>query len=456
MSEHSATTGSGPQEMAGRRVLVIGLGRFGGGVGVTRWLVSQGARVTVTDLASAEALADSVRAIADLGVEYRLGGHDLNDLEGVDLVVVNPAVDKKRSPFFQEVIRRGIPWTTEINLFCQRCPAPIVGVTGSYGKSTTSAMLAHALRIWGETDEGPYGKIHLGGNIGGSLLTDLDRVRPADLVVLEFSNAQLEDLPRIHWAPPIAVILNLCPHHLDRYGDFAGYAAAKLNICRDPNRASQVFIGDVDEAAEMMLPRWLRDRPGRLRRIAAPNPPIKLRIPGQHNQANAAAVLAVGTYLGARDSLIREALHSFAGLSHRLEHVRTLNAVDYFNDSKSTSPASVLAAVHALVQRMVVIVGGERKNTPLDAWAEQMVQRAKAVICTGESGPAFAAAVRAADIEGRVATREAASLDEAVRLARSHARDGDVVLFSPGAPSFDQYANFAERGQHFQEIVQSL
>ena len=457
MTTSSSAMAENIAQLAGVGVLVVGLGRFGGGVGVTSWLASQGAVVTVSDQAGPDQLAESVQAITDLDIRLHLGGHDPHDLDGTDLVIVNPAVDKLRSAFFQQIVRRQIPWTTEINLFCERCPATIIGITGSYGKSTTCAMLAAVLRAWCRDGQTPHTGVYLGGNIGRSLLTELPKIRPTDLVVLELSNAQLEDLPRIPWAPPIAVINNLFPHHLDRYGGFEGYVAAKLNITRDPQPASRVFIGQLHPAAGPIVDHLLTGESGRVTRVTQAHPPIELRVPGEHNQANATCVLAVCGHLGVDEALVREMLGTFRGLPHRLEFVRTIAGVDYYNDSKSTSLAATVTAVKSLRQPIVAIVGGKNQEVALDEWAATIIPDTRLVICTGESGPAFAKALRsAARAENSAAIRETKDLIQAVRLAHARAEAGDAVLFSPGAPSFDRYANFADRGQHFRNVVEAL
>jgi UDP-N-acetylmuramoylalanine--D-glutamate ligase len=504
VSEKPTNQVTNPPDVAGLRVLVVGLGRFGGGVGVTRWLISQGASVTVTDLASRDQLADSIAQIADLDVNWRLGGHDPADLDAIDLAVVNPAVNKVESEFFQTLVRRRIPYTTEMNLFCERCPAPIIGVTGSYGKSTTCEMLAAALRACRRSRSVDYTGVHLGGNIGRSLLTDLSDILPSDQVILEMSNAQLEDLPMIHWAPRIAVITNLSPHHLNRYDSYEAYLTAKLNIIGTPHRTSTVVIGDIDSPAEDVLCRVVPDHEARVTRIVEPHPPVELCIPGAHNRANAACVLTVCQQLGLDEGVVREALQSFAGLPHRLEFVRTIDGVDYYNDSKSTSPAATVKAVESFDRPIVAIVGGQnietskrrnvetskhqnvetskRRNvktsslrdpgapgsTPghfdfstfglLDFSSVHTLTRAsRAVICTGQSGPIFAAALRE-ETQGKSTCRicEAEDLEDALNLAHSYTQPGDVVLFSPGAPSFDRYANFAARGRHFVDLVNAL
>ena len=458
-----------PRSPAGRRVLVVGLGRFGGGVGVTRWLASRGAIVTVTDQATHEALAESVAAVADLPVALHLGGHDEGDLDTADLVIINPAVNKSTSAFFQAVVRRGIQWTTEMNLFCERCPAKVLGVTGSYGKSTTCAMLAEAMEACRRAGEASYTGVHLGGNIGRSLLNELPNIHETDWVVLEMSNAQLEDLPQIHWAPDVAVITNLFPHHLDRYSCFAEYAGAKLNITRHPDGRSKIVVGELHPVAEDMLMDVIADRRDRVIRVPSPDPAIELKVPGDHNQRNAACVLMVCRILGLNELIVRDALHDFRGLPHRLEFVRNLDGVDYYNDSKSTAPTATVIALEALRRPTVAIIGGQRKDVSLDECAIYLARYCRVLIGMGESGPDFADAVKTVACASSSEPPHSCggffddmnvhiveALPDAVRLARAEAKPGEVVLFSPGAPSFDQYANFTARGRHFTDLVNVL
>jgi len=474
-----------PSSLSGRRVLVVGLGRFGGGAGVTRWLASQSAVVTVTDLAALAELTESAAAIADLPVTLHLGGHDEGDLDTTDLVIINPAVHKSASAFFQAVVRRGIPWTTEMNLFCERCPARVIVITGSYGKSTTCAMLAEALEACRLAGGATYTGVHLGGNIGRSLLIDLPNIRETDWVVLEMSNAQLEDLPHIHWAPDIAAITNLFPHHLDRYPSFTDYANAKLNIIRHPGKTSKVVVGELHPEAEGLLWELVADRPDRVIRVPSLDSTSQLKVPGGHNQRNAACVLTVCHLLGLNEAVVRDALREFSGLPHRLEFVRTLDNVDYYNDSKSTAPAATVIALEAIISsprpepralaraespgKIIAIVGGQRKDVSLLECAKALAQHCRLVICTGESGLDFSEAVKTtagapssmppssgSGLVGSPSAYTVHELPEAVSLARREAKPGEVILFSPGAPSFDQYANFTERGRHFAELVKAL
>lgn len=443
----------------GVRVLVVGLGRFGGGVGVTRWLADQGAYVTVTDRADADSLAESIAALGDrTRINLHLGGHDPGELLNTELVIINPAVQKSRSELFRAVVARGIPWTTELNLFCERCPAAVIGVTGSYGKSTTCAMLAHVLEMAVAERACPFTGVHLGGNIGRSLLPELPRISPTDVVVLEMSNAQLEDLPRIAWWPRLAAITNLHPHHLDRYDHYSEYVTAKLNIIGPPDRTEYVVAGDLDADAESAMSRRIRPDDSRLSRIERSTLPFELRVPGRHNQINAAAVMTIGHLVGLRDGLVRAFLRGFPGLPHRLEHVGERNGVKYCNDSKSTAPAATVQAVEALEPPIIVLIGGQsKKDVPLDDLARVLVRTCRMMIGFGEAGPAFIGAIgQTACAEVQARTRVAETLEDAFRLAVDHAEPGDTVLLSPGTPSFDAYANYTQRGRHFTALVQTL
>ncbi len=227
-----------PDDLAGMRVTVVGLGRFGGGVGVTKWLGRQGALVTVSDQAPAESLAESVGQLAGCDVTLHFGGHDEADFLDADLLVVNPAVAKD-SPLLAAAAEAGVPRTSEINLFLQRCCAPVIGVTGSVGKSTTTAMI-------GEILAGRF-TTHVGGNIGGSLLDALEDIRPDHVVVAELSSFQLEDLPLVGTGPHVAVVTNIQPNHLDRHGTMDAYVDAKKNIFAYQKPGDVLVLNSADE-----------------------------------------------------------------------------------------------------------------------------------------------------------------------------------------------------------------
>lgn len=447
-------------DMTGRSALVVGLGRFGGGVGVARWLAEQGAKVTVTDQATEEALRESVAALKGLPIRWRLGGHSEDDLAGIDLAVINPAVDKIRSTFYGTLASRHVPWTTELNLFCERCPARVIGITGSYGKSTTCAMLDEVLRH-ARAVLGPaagYGQVFLGGNIGRSLLGDLPRMQKADWVVLEVSSAQLEDTRRVGWTPDIAVITNLYPQHLDRHGSFEAYARAKFNILRTSSAqdTQPLIVGPMTAPADA----WLAGtrRQGWIHPNKEGSADVRLAVPGEHNRANAAVVLAVVDVLGLPRSVAEDALAAFRGLPHRLELLGHWGPVKVYNDSKSTAPAATLRALMAVEGCVLLIVGGKRKDVDWDELAAEAVRRCGHVICMGEAGPEVAGRFRSAarGLASAAGIHHVADVPAAVRRAAELSSDADAVLFSPGAQSFDAYRNYVERGLHFSALAMEV
>lgn len=456
-----------------KRVVVAGLGRFGGGIGVTRWLCTQGARVVVTDRASRDDLSASITALEGLPVEYQLGGHDESALDHCDLLSVSPAVDKARSEFFQAAVLRGVPWTSEMNLFLERCPARLVGITGTVGKSTTTAMLGNILDAVKVMPSWSQGRVWLGGNIGKSLLDDLPAMQPNDVVVLELSSFQLEDAAAIRKSPDIALITNIRDNHLDRHGTMASYASAKANIFRFQNEDGCIVLPSGEQLppelddARSRLPRWeygveSNGRTIRIERVAAEGrraysvPGIALAVPGLHNLLNAAAALTLAQILDVPDDIAVKALASFTGLPHRLEFVREFEGVRYYNDSKATTPEAAITALRAFDRPVVMIVGGSDKGASFSNLAAELVDRAKAVVCLGATRERIATEFDAA-VQSRNGPKPqkvcAVEFAEAVSTARRLARPGDVVLLSPACASFDMFKNYEKRGDTFRSIV---
>lgn len=436
-----------------KRVIVMGLGRFGGGVGAARWLAEQGARVLVSDLATEARLADSVRKLEGLPIEFHLGGHHVADLDGADLLVVNPAVDKSKSDFVKAAIARNIALSSEMNLFFERCPAKIIGVTGTVGKSTTTAMIFDVLYAELKHLKGSPNNVWLGGNIGDSLLPDLHRIAPQDYVVLELSSFQLEDLAPLHTSPHIAVLTNLTPHHLERHGDFESYIRAKAGLFAYQTPGDFAVVSE--QAAAV-----LRDHvpiPDGIR-IITYGPAMQLagqlRVIGEHNLHNAAAATEVGRLLSLSDEVIFEELREFSGLPHRLEFVREYNGVSYYNDSKATSPEATITALKAFDKKVILLCGGYDKHVPFDALAEAICERTRLVICFGETRAKIATYIRRLECQRPLpALKTVHEFNGGPNLARRLAQPGDVVLFSPACASFDEFANFEQRGDRFKTIV---
>jgi UDP-N-acetylmuramoylalanine--D-glutamate ligase len=442
-----------------RRVVVMGLGRFGGGVGVARWLAQQGAVVTITDQDPAENLESSLAQLEGLHITFQLGGHDQKILDACDLLVVNPAVDKTRSEFFQAAVARNVPLTTEINLFLQRCKARVIGVTGSVGKSTTTAMIQLAMAA-ALKDSGSTSACFLGGNIGRSLLGDLERIKPDDWVVLELSSFMLEDVPWIGFSPHIAVVTNLVGNHLDRHGTLANYAAAKQNILRFQT-ADDIAILNRDDP---VVCQWGRLARGRMEFYTTDNvPEIKLAVPGRHNQSNGRAALAVlaAAGLGGWSSAALKALAEFPGLPHRLQLVHTGGTgVRWFNDSKATTPEAAMTGLAAMDQgRFICIVGGYDKHADMAMFCRQLAADAGGVIGIGATGEALVRGAIAAGLpRGHGVYTE--TLEAAMALADqwSHGDDPrpvqfNAVLLSPACASYGQFANYEQRGDRFAALA---
>jgi len=437
-------------EVHGKRTIVMGLGRFGGGIGVTRWLARQGARVTVTDQTSEQELGESVAQLRDLPITWRLGGHDAADLESCDLLVVSPAVDKAKSEFFRAAAARGVPWTSEMNLFLSRCPAQIVGITGSVGKSTTTAMTGAIL------ERGIEGRrVWVGGNIGRSLLDELPGMRPDDVVVLELSSFQLEDAAAVRRSPHVALMTNLRPNHLDRHGTMEAYGDAKLNIARFQTADDVVFVhrGEtkLKAALEQLSPRSRIMEYGDAAAMATVDG--VLRVPGRHNRENASAALAIARRLGVPDGVALAALAEFRGLPHRLEFVRELAGVGYYNDSKSTTPESARIAIEAFDVPVVMLLGGYDKHVEFDDLAGAVCQRARVAICYGAVRAKIAETIRQVGGGRNPPVDVVDNLSTALDRARVYAKTGDVVVLSPACASWDQFQNSERRGELFRKIV---
>jgi len=438
-----------PDGFAGSRVVVMGLGRFGGGVGVARWLAMHGADVVVTDLADERSLRASIESLSDCDIKYHLGKHDISDLEGIDLLVVSPAVHKERSAYFQEVLRRGIPWTTEINLFLERCPARIVGITGTAGKSTTSAMLHAILKRGGRFDT------YLGGNIGGSLLDAVAKMSRDDTVVLELSSFQLDSLPRIARRPDVAVFVSFWPHHLDRHVDAETYVDCKLNLVRGAAPDTDVVWGveDADLTARLQAVAGQCTIHTEFGESALAS--VVLKTPGDHNRHNAACAMATARILGVGDDVSRAALEAFPGLPHRLQFVATRSGVAYYNDSKSTTGEATVTALQSFDKPVVLLVGGQARPGDCHALASSIVNHARVAICFGTAGTVVHDAIqRSSPHSCRFTACHTPRLEDAIRTAESLARSDDVILLSPGFPSYDAFANYERRGEVFISLVE--
>lgn len=466
-------------ELKGKRVVVMGLGINAGGLGVTRFLVEQGADVLVTDLRSATVLRPTLDQLEGLPVRYVLGEHRDADFRSAEIVVRNPGVPRE-SRFLQIAREAGAAVEMEMTLFFRLCPGPILGITGTRGKTTTTLLTGALLRS-------QYPDTVVAGNLRVSALEQLPHITTSTPVVLELSSWQLEGLGEAGLSPSYSCVTNLSPDHLDRYPSMEAYAAAKREIVRhqgpeglavlngsDPlvrrfalSTSAQVLwfwdgepADDVQPSEQLVVVAGdddVRVRfPGERatwRRIAAQ---ADLQLPGRHNMLNVAAASALALAFGVRLDAIRATLPSFEGVADRLEPVRDLHGVRYVNDTTATTPTATAAALRAAARPVVLIAGGADKKLPFDDIGSVVAQHAKAVVWLAGSGtPRFQAALDKVDAVldqcGPFHT-----LAEAVQEAQRLAQPGDWVLLSPGCASFGMFINEFDRGEQFRRVVQSL
>lgn len=427
--------------LSGRRVTIMGLGRHGGGVAAARFVAERGATVTVTDKAKSGTLGDSLERLTDLPIgRFELGGHREVDFRRAEVVVVNPAV--RPDDWFLNLARQsGATITTEIELFLEACPAKIIGVTGSNGKSTTAAMTAEILRADGR-------RTWLGGNIGHSLLGDLPDIHRDDIVVLELSSFQLAQLSAEARLPEIAVVTNCTPNHLDWHANFADYIAAKRRILSG-QRVEDVSVLNQHDAQVAGWSHLVRGRPLAVLPLESLPP---LAVPGRHNQENAACAAAAARAAGCSERAIDSGLRAFRGLPHRLELVGEISGRKFYNDSMATTPESVIAALDALDAPTWLLAGGHDKGADFAAMGQAIVRKAKGVAFYGAARGVLRAAVDGDDLHCATTETLAEALDWCWRLSQP---DDNIVL-SPACASYDQFVDFADRGESFARHVRRL
>ena len=459
----------GPDDFRDRRVTIVGLGKGRATAGIARFLVANGAQVTISDPMPRERLGEGIARLGDTPAELVLGpSSDDAALADPDFVFFNQGV-RPRSATIQRAVQRGIPVLTEMGLFFRLCPAPIVGVTGTKGKSTTSTLISRIL-------EKGTARVVAGGNIGTSIIDLLPSVSADDVVVLELSSFQLATLGR---SPHVAVVTNVLEDHLDFHGTRDAYVAAKANIVAwqgprdiavlnldDPTTVA-LHTGAASEVRGYSLalrPKRgaYRDDRGEMALVDGANrTPLlhegELRIPGRHNVANALAAAVVGAIYGVPADAIAAVLRDFRGLPHRLETVAEIGGVLYVNDSQGTTPYATIPALTAYGRPAVVILGGVSKSADFTELGRAVVRDARGAVLIGQAADEIGAALdRAGAARKRLPVERAATLPEAVRRATALARPGDVVLLSPSGQSFDMFSSYEERGEVFRNAVREL
>ena len=446
-------------ELKGKKVLVVGLGKSG--LAAALFLRRCGALVTVSDVRSAEALAKDIPALLDEGIMVETGGHGLLTFRRQDLIVVSPGVPLN-TPELAQVRSFGLPVIGELELAARFLKGKILAITGSNGKTTTTALVGEILEKAGIPTL-------VGGNIGVPVVSLIEASTDETWSVLEVSSFQLESTYQFH--PSIAVILNITPDHLDRHGTFENYALAKERIfaAQDGNdsvvlnadnaRAAQaagrssakVYSFSVEHPVERGA--WLEQ--GYVVYRADGDAPVEAVMPlsgiplkGTHNVENVLAAVCAARLAGAPVDAIRKAIEDFRAVEHRLEYVATINGVEYYNDSKATNVDATAKAVAAFNSGIHLILGGKDKGSDYTLLAPLLRERVRAVYTIGS-----AAAKIESQLRGVVSIRTCETLDVAVDAAANAARPGEVVVLAPACSSFDQFENYEHRGRVFKELV---
>lgn len=463
--------------------LILGAARQG--IALARWLSRHGSNVTLSDSRHADELASARTSLADTNVAWALGGHPLELLDNVDVLCLSGGVPLTL-PIVREAIKRGIPLSNDTQIFMETAPCKTIGITGSAGKTTTTTLVGEMAKKNAESTRSvqnaenssfiTHPSVFVGGNIGDPLINYVDDMTSNDLAILEISSFQLEQMSI---SPNIAAILNITPNHLDRHGTMEAYTSAKARILEFQTEKDTAILGHDDKGAwnlcnkvkgnlltfslhdldEGLNGAYLHDGLLNLRDGNAYLPLIlreKINLPGDHNVSNVLAAFTIGHAAGFKLDDMLEAVEEFRGVPHRLELVLELHGVRWYNDSIATAPERSMAAMHAFDEPIVLMLGGRDKDLPWDEIAKLIHHRVDHVVLFGEAAELIQKAVAGVGGERSVDIRRATNLKEAVALAAEVASAGDIVLFSPGGTSYDEFKDFAERGETFRKCVLEL
>jgi len=442
-----------------KRVLVMGLGRFGGGLDSALFAAKAGAEVCVTDLANEAELADSLEKLKDCDISFCLGEHREDDFRQAQILIVNPAVPPDNK-YIETARKAGCLIISQMELFFQLCPGRIVGITGANGKSTTTSLTAHLLKSGcGQEDVG-YNNVFLGGNIGHQPLLDIvDQIADDDVVVLEISNFQLEQLAQISVAPDIALITNLTANHLDRHGTIEAYCRVKKGIFQYQKADAETPVVSIFNAEDPITHDWyqkyLNDSGRQCLTFSADDVPDEyaksFRLPGRVNRSNLAAALAIVSCFNVDPKRIKEAIQSFEGLPNRCQLIAETNGVRWYDDSKATTPVSTMAALNGIDEPKILIAGGYDKQISFAELGTCIANRAKAAVLIGQTAPKIAEAIKSTP--SGCAIQYADSMEQAVQISHELAAFGDVVLMSPACASYDMFKNYTERSAAYINAV---
>lgn len=430
----------------------MGLGVFGGGVDTAKFAARYAKKVIVTDKGDEKKLAGSIKDLEQFkNIVFHIGGHQTADFTDSDVIIVNPAVDEANE-YIDAAKSKNKLITSQMEIFFQLCPARIAAITGSNGKSTTTALTAHLLKNY------KSGNVWLSGNIGNRpLLETLEQIKSNDIVVLEISSFQLEQLVRIKKSPHVGCITNIAPNHLDRHKTMENYCTAKENILRFQNKGDAAVLNQYDDKCLEWYEKYknigrncfLFDREKLDSRLTE-----VFKLPGKANRENLAAAVTIAHYFGLKDEDLIESVASFISLPHRLQLVGTVNGVRYYNDSIATTPESTVVGVEAFSEPKILIAGGYDKGLPFDEMAKKISGKLKALILIGVTADKIEQSIKKTGTIPPI--YRAKTLADAVNKAKELATSGDVVLMSPACASYDMFVNFVQRGNMFAHLVANL
>ncbi len=454
------------EKMQQKKVAFIGVGVTN--TDIIRLFLKKGIGVTLLDKKQPEQLGDIYSELKEAGVAFRLGDSYLDDLSDFDVIFRSPGM-YFNNPKLSEAREKGVTVTTEMEVFFELCPCKIYAVTGSDGKTTTTSVITEFLAASGVT-------VHKGGNIGRALLPIIEDIKETDAAVVELSSFQLLSMRQ---SPDVAVITNIAPNHLDVHGTMEEYIAAKVNLIAHQNAFSKTVL-NLDNELTNNLSSMVRGTLVKFSRKSIPQrgaflredgmlcyndmgnvTPVvhmdDIRIPGMHNVENYLTAISAVWGEVSVETIIHVA-KNFGGVEHRIEFVRELDGVKWYNDSIATSPTRVLAGLNSFNQKLIVIMGGYDKKIPFEPMAETVCEKVKVMILMGVTADKIEAAVKncSAYSDGTPVILHAESMENAVEKARNIAENGDVVTLSPACASFDLYPNFEVRGNYYKKLVKEL
>lgn len=457
-------------EWKGKRVLIIGAARQG--QALARFLCSRDAIVTLNDKQPAEKLVSAQTALKDLQIQWITGSHPLKALDSIDLVCLSGGIPLT-NPLVLEAVSSGIPISNDTQIFMEEVPCPVIGITGSAGKTTTTTLVGRIAKA----ELTALRTAWVGGNIGNPLISDLDRMKKDDLVIMEVSSFQLEQMTV---SPHIAAVLNITPNHLDRHGTMEAYTAAKAHILAFQN-GNDIAVLNRDDQGSIQLSGKCKGSiytfgmsdPGK----SSPATYIKehqvcyfsdgkvtplldvadISLRGEHNLMNVLAACAIACAAGLSANSIKSGIADFSGVPHRLQFVREYHGARWYNDSIATAPERTMAAIRSFSEPIILLAGGRDKDLPWQDFAALAHQRVKHVVLFGEASEKILTALNSYNGESHIVSIDRCkSLHEAIEIAAVYSKPGYVVLLSPGGTSFDEFLDFEQRGEAFSQWVQQL